>query len=239
MPFFERDGARIHYEIHGEGFPVLLLAAGGMRSSIPFWATTPLNAVELLAPHYQVIAMDQRNAGRSTAPITGTDGWRDYRDDQIGLLDHLGIDRFHAAGMCIGGSFIMELVHAVPQRIVSAVMLQPIGYDDNHQTFVELFDSWMAEVKPSHPSVSDSDWATFRDTMFGSKKLLFNMDEDDVARCHIPLLVLMGDDAYHPEITSRKIVELAPHASLIERWKDGQSNGAACAAIEAFFAKHS
>lgn len=239
MPFYERGDARIHYEIHGKGFPVLMLAAGGMRSSIPFWAKSPLDAIELLAPHYRVIAMDQRNAGQSTAPISGTDGWRDYRDDQIGLLDHLGIDRFHAAGMCIGGSFIMELVHAVPERIVSAVMFQPIGYDDNHQTFVELFDGWMAEVKPSHPSVSDAAWASFRETMFGSEKLLFNMDEDDVARCHIPLLVLMGNDAYHPEITSRKIVELAPHASLVERWKEPESNGAACAAVEAFLAANS
>ena len=107
MPVFKRDNIRIYYEVHGEGFPVLLLAPGGMRSSIPVWENTPYNPIEELAPHCQVIAMDQRNAGQSTAPIAATDGWRDYTDDQVALLDHLGIDRFHAAGMCIGGSFIM------------------------------------------------------------------------------------------------------------------------------------
>ena len=78
-----------------------------MRSSIPVWENTPYNPIEQLGPHCQVIAMDQRNAGQSTAPIAATDGWRDYTVDQVTLLDHLGIDRFHAVGMCIGGSFIM------------------------------------------------------------------------------------------------------------------------------------
>ncbi len=237
MPFFERDGARIHYEVYGDGFPVLLLAAGGMRSSIPFWEKASLwNPIEALSSRYRVIAMDQRNAGQSTAPIKGTDGWREYRDDQIGLLDHLGVDRFHVAGMCIGGSFIMELVHAVPERVASAVMLQPIGFDDNHEAFDGLFNGWMEEVKPDHPSVSDDEWAAFRHTMFGSDRLLFNMTEDDVARCHIPLLVLMGKDAYHPEITSRKIVEHAPHATLVEHWKEPEHIGATAATIDAFLA---
>ena len=74
MPVFERDNIRIYYEVHGEGFPVLLLAPGGMRSDIPIWENVPYNPIERLVPHYQVIAMDQRNAGRSTAPIAATDG---------------------------------------------------------------------------------------------------------------------------------------------------------------------
>ena len=238
MPFFERDGARIHYEIHGDGFPVLLLAPGGMRSSIPFWDATSWNPIKALSPRYRVIAMDQRNAGRSTAPIKGTDGWQDYRDDQIGLLDHLGVDRFHAVGMCIGGPFIMELARAVPERIVSAVMLQPIGYDDNHEVFDDLFNGWMEDVKSSHPSLSDADWAAFRNTMFGSDRLLFNMTQDDVAKCQVPLLVLMGNDPYHPEITSRKVVEHAPHATLVEHWKEPENAAAASAEIDAFLAAH-
>ena len=52
---------------------------------------------------------------RPTAPIAATDGWRDYTDDQIALLDHLGVDRFHVAGMCIAGSFIMGLVEGRPR----------------------------------------------------------------------------------------------------------------------------
>ena len=238
MPFFERDDTRIYYEIHGNGPPVLALAPGGLQSSIPIWGGVSYNAVERLASNYQVIAMDQRNAGQSTAPITGGDGWRDYTADQIALLDHLGVERFHAAGMCIGGSFIMGLAEAVPERLASAVMLQTIGYDDNRETFFELFDSWSASVRPAHPSIGEDEWAKFRSTMFGGD-FLFNVSEDVVARCQIPLLVLMGEDVYHPEATSRRVAELAPHATLIERWKEGADALAASAAIDAFLAAHS
>ena len=238
MPFFERDDTRIYYEIHGGGPPVLALAPGGMQSSIPIWGGVSYNAVERLASNYQVIVMDQRNAGQSTAPITGGDGWREYTADQIALLDHLGVERFHAAGMCIGGSFIMGLAEAVPERLASAVMLQTIGYDDNRETFFELFDSWSAGVKPAHPSVGEDEWAKFRSTMFGGD-FLFNVSEDVVAKCQIPLLVLMGEDVYHPEATSRRVAELAPHATLIERWKEGADAMAASAAIDAFLAAHS
>jgi pimeloyl-ACP methyl ester carboxylesterase len=238
VPFFERDDTRIYYEIHGDGPPVLALAPGGMQSSIPIWGGVSYNAVERLASNYQVIVMDQRNAGQSTAPIKGGDGWREYTADQIALLDHLGVERFHAAGMCIGGSFIMGLAEAVPERLASAVMLQTIGYDDNRETFFELFDSWSAGVKPAHPSVGEDEWAKFRSTMFGGD-FLFNVSEDVVARCQIPLLVLMGEDVYHPEATSRRVAELAPHATLIERWKEGADAMAASAAIDAFLAVHS
>jgi hypothetical protein len=40
-----------------------------------------------------MIAMDQRNASKSTAPIRATDTWVDYARDAIGLIDYLGPDR--------------------------------------------------------------------------------------------------------------------------------------------------
>jgi pimeloyl-ACP methyl ester carboxylesterase len=235
VPFFKRDEARLYYEIYGDGFPVLLLAPGGMNSAIPVWENAAYNPIERLATRYKVIAMDQRNAGQSTAPITGADGWRDYRDDQIALLDHLGVDRFHAVGMCIGGSFIMGLAETIPERLVSAVMLQPIGFDDNRKTFFELFDGWAEKLKPAHPSAGEDEWSAFRSTMFGGD-FLFNVSEHVVSNCQIPLLVLMGEDAYHPELTSRRVAELAPRATLIERWKTGDDTASASTAIDTFLA---
>ena len=238
MPSFERDDIRIHYIERGQGFPILLFAPGGMRSAAGFWKNSPWNPLTALSDRYRVIAMDQRNAGQSTAPITGSDAWRDYTADQVALVDHLGVESFHAAGMCIGGSFIMGLAEAVPDRLASAVMLQTIGYDDNRETFFELFDTWADGVRPAHPSVAQDEWAAFRATMFGGD-FLFNVSEDAVANCQTPLLVLMGEDVYHPEATSRRVAELAPHATLIERWKEGADALAASAAIDAFLAAHS
>lgn len=238
MPFLETDDARIHYETWGEGFPVLLLAPGGLRSSIPFWENAPCNPIDLLSPHCRVIAMDQRNAGQSTAPIAGTDGWHSFTGDQLALLDHLQVDRFHVVGMCIGGSFIMGLAGAVPDRIASAVMMQPIGFDDNRQTFHDMFDGWADEMRPAHPNMTAAEWAQFRSTLFDGD-FLFNVPESAVAECATPMLVLMGTDVYHPEATSRRIAEIAPDARLIEDWKTAEAQPAAKDAIRSLLAGHS
>src|SRR5215210_6357805 len=125
MPIFTRGDISLYYEEHGSGFPLLMIAPGGMRSTVSFWERAPWNPIPQLATHYRVIAMDQRNAGQSKAPIRATDSWQVYTEDQLALLDHLGVNRFHVAGMCIGGSYIMGLIQAAPQRVVSAVLFQP------------------------------------------------------------------------------------------------------------------
>ncbi len=235
MPVFERDDIAIHYEEHGDGFPILLIAPGGMRSAVPAWANAPWDPVEHLASNYRVIAMDQRNAGQSRAPIRATDGWHVYTEDQLALLDHLGVDRFHAAGMCIGGPYCMGLIQAAPQRVTSAVLLQTIGLHENRQAFFEMFDSWANELKPDRPEVEEGAWQAFRESMYGGD-FLFNVSRDFAAGCQTPLLVLMGKDLYHPEATSRELASLAPGSVFVEHWKEPEHQAAAKQQILAFLA---
>lgn len=237
MPIFERDDIQLYYEEHGAGFPVLLIAPGGMRSAVSFWENTPWNPIEQLAPHYRVIAMDQRNAGQSVAPIRATDSWHVYTEDQLALLDHLGVERFHVAGMCIAGPYIMGLIQAAPQRVASAVLFQTIGLHDNRQAFFEMFDSWADELKPQRPEVGQETWEAFKTSMY-SGDFLFNVSREFVASCQTPLLVLLGNDLYHPEETSREIAALAPNATLIEKWKEPEHHAAAKQAVERFLAEH-
>jgi pimeloyl-ACP methyl ester carboxylesterase len=238
MGMFERGEVRLHYEEHGRGFPVLLIAPGGMRSALSYWEGTPWNPITQLSPTYRVIAMDQRNAGRSVAPVRGSDSWHCYTEDQLALLDHLGVDRFHVAGMCIGGSYILNLSKAAPERVASAVVFQSIGLDGNRQAFYDMFDSWAEEQKPLHPEADASDWAAFRENMYGGDDFLFTASEDDVATCPTPLLVLMGDDLYHPQPVSRTLAGKAPNATLIERWKEPEHRDAAQDAVARFLAEH-
>ncbi len=124
--------ATIRYETYGDGPAVLLLAPGGLRASrIETWGNAPWNPIEALRDRFRVVAMDQRNTGTSFAPVTAGDGWDDYAADQLGLMDHLGIDRFAVVGMCIGGAFIAKLLVTAPERVTAAVAMQPIGLDDN------------------------------------------------------------------------------------------------------------
>ena len=237
MPIFKRDDVELYYEEHGEGFPVLLIAPGGMRSAVPFWERTPWNPIQQLSPHYRVIAMDQRNAGRSVAPVRRTDGWDVYTADQLALLDYLGVDRFHVGGMCIGGPYIMGLIQAAPQRVASAVVFQTIGLDNNRQAFFEMFDGWAQDLKPRRPEVSEEAWEAFKHSMFDTD-FLFVVSRDFVSHCQTPMLVLMGNDLHHPQASSRELAALAPNATLIEQWKEPEHLEAAKKAVEGFLAQH-
>ena len=233
MPIFERGDVHIHYEVEGEGPPVLLLAPGGMRSANELWGRMPWNPRTALVDHFQLIGMDQRNAGASTAPVSGADGWSAYADDQLALLDHLGVDRCHVLGMCIGGPFIFGLLTRARERFHSAVLLQPVGIDSNRQAFHDLFDDWAAEIQPLHPEATADDWESFASNMWDGEFVL-TATPNEVSACVTPMLVLMGNDLHHPEETSRQVAELAPNATLIERWKDADYLTTADAAIKAF-----
>src|SRR6202022_2275853 len=92
MPSFEQNGARIHYEEFGQGFPILTFAPAGLQSVIDVWSqpSAPINPTIEFTDKFRVIAMDQRNAGdQSRAPITARDGWDSYTPAHIALRDPL------------------------------------------------------------------------------------------------------------------------------------------------------
>ncbi|MEE3325972.1 MAG: alpha/beta hydrolase [Myxococcota bacterium] len=239
MSDFEQNDVRIHYQETGSGFPVLLFAPGGMKSAIPVWERMPWNPIEILAPHFRVIAMDQRNAGQSVAPISGQDGWHSYTGDHVGLLKELEIDRCHVLGCCIGGSYSLGLMQAVPEKVAAGVLLQPIGASaENREAFYAMFDQWADELKPRRPEVSDQDWRAFRSRMYDGD-FVYNVSRDFVRQCDTPLLVLKGDDLYHPGPISQEIVDLAPHATLIDEWKEGAAVSVSARAVVEFLEEKS
>src|SRR5207247_978738 len=95
MAFYEKGPVRIHYEEYGSGFPLLLIAGGGLSSTIA-GLTNPFNPIEEFKGEYRCIASDLRNAngGQSSGPLEIDRPWDAYTDDHLGLMDHLGIDRF-------------------------------------------------------------------------------------------------------------------------------------------------
>ncbi|MYA17313.1 MAG: alpha/beta hydrolase [Gammaproteobacteria bacterium] len=225
MAFFERGDVSLYYEIHGDGFPILLFAPGGMRSAVSFWRGSEWDPIEALSPHFQVIAMDQRNAGQSRAPVTADDGWHTYTSDHVALLDHLGIEKTHLMGGCIGGPYSFGVIERIPERVAAAVLQQSIGDSgENRELFHGLFDQWANPLKPSMPSVTEETWTSFRSNMF-DHEFVYNVSRGFVASCQTPLLVLMGNDPYHPESTSREIAALAPNARLVEQWKNPDTDG--------------
>jgi pimeloyl-ACP methyl ester carboxylesterase len=225
MPVFKRGSATISYEVRGSGHPLLLLAPGGMRSALALWGQQPgrprppwINPLEDLSDRFQVIGMDQRNAGSSEAPITSEDGWDVYVEDQLALMSHLGQERFHVMGGCIGSSFALGLCRAAPDRLTAAVLQNPIGLSNgNRQLFHGMFDEWADEMRGSHPELDDAAAAAFREHLFGGD-FVFAVDRSFVRSCATPMLVMPGGDDFHPRAVAEEIVAMAPNAVLLSPW---------------------
>ncbi len=235
MPIFEHGSARLHYDVEGDGYPILTIAPGGMRSANALWERAPWNPRRALVEQYRVIGMDQRNAGRSSAPVSAADDWTTYRDDQLALLDHLGIERCHLLGMCIGGPYLFGLLTAAPHRFASAVILQPVGITDNRAVLREMFDGWATDLAPEHPEATPADWSSFGDNLWNGEFVL-TAEREQLAACEVPILLAMGDDQYHPQATSRELAGLLPNVTFVERWKDDEVLGETDATIKRFLA---
>ena len=238
MPVFERGDRSLYYEAYGSGYPLLLIAPGGMRSVIEFWHRSAFDPTVEFAGDFRVIAMDQRNAGRSRAPVGSADSWQTYATDQLALLDHLGVDRCHIMGGCIGSSYCLGLIQAAPDRISAAVLQNPIGLNaTNREDFRGMFDEWADEVRERNPAIDSSAMRSFREHMFGGE-FVFSVSRDFMRTCPAPLLVLAGDDSFHPTATAQEIVDLAPSAELLLTWKAPDLVGDTVKRVRAFLQSH-
>jgi pimeloyl-ACP methyl ester carboxylesterase len=240
MPTIEHRGASIYYEEFGRGFPILTFAPAGLQSTIEVWSrpAAPVNPTTEFALNFRVIAMDQRNAGgRSRAPISAQDSWPTYAADHIAVLDHLGIDRCHLYGQCIGGSFIMSLLKTQPQRIASAVLAQPIGRVGAMAPGRSArFKAW-AETLTDHPEATPQVLDAFHQNLYGPG-FVYSVDRAFVSSVQTPCMVLAGNDEAHPLPISEEVAKLLPKCEFIREWKQGQALADAKVRIKEFLAKH-
>lgn len=226
MPIAHLADASLYYEIHGQGHPLLMLAPGGLLSHVELWRVTREgkprdypDPIAAFSTDYRCIAMDQRNAGRSTAPLAATDGWQTYAEDHLRLLDHLGVDRFHVLGSCIGASFALKLCELAPDRVTAAILQQPIGLSAaNAENRAESFDSWADGLRQRPGGVDEAALDGLRANLFDGD-FVYSVSRDAVAATRTPLLILAGNDLLHPAQIAHEIAALAPHATLVEDWK--------------------
>lgn len=240
MPSFEHGDASVYYEEFGQGFPVLTFAPAGLQSTIAVWSqpSAPIDPITEFSPHFRVIAMDQRNAGGgSRAPITGQDGWDSYTSDHLALLDHLGIERCHLYGQCIGGPFILNLLQTQPDRVAAAVLAQPIGrVGPMAPGRLARFQVW-ADSLEDHPEVTDEALDAFYQNLY-APGFVYCMDRDAVRKITTPCLVLAGNDEAHPFSISEEVARILPNSEFIREWKTGDALAAARVRILAFLREH-
>ena len=225
MSFYEKGPVRIHYQETGSGFPLLLIAGGGLNSTIA-GLKSPFDAIGEFSGEYRCIAADLRNAvtGQSSGPLETDRPWDAYTDDHLGVMDHLGVDKFMVMGFCIGGPFIWNLLRRAPDRVVAAVLAQPSGsrpemrdlfYDNNMK-------GWGPDLVKRRPEISMAMVDKFLTRMYRTNPdFVFTVTRDFVRTCQTPLLILPDDIPAHPYAVAMEAAMLAPKAEVsMFPWKE-------------------
>jgi pimeloyl-ACP methyl ester carboxylesterase len=223
--FYQKGPVRIRYEVHGTGFPLLLIAGGGLNSTIA-GLSNPFNPIDEFKNEFRCIAADLRNAnaGQSSGPLEIDRPWDAYTDDHIGLMDHLKIDKFMVMGFCIGGPFIWNLLERAPNRVVAAVLAQPSGsrpemrdlfYDNNMK-------GWAPELVKKRPEITMDMADRFLTKMYRTNPdFVFSVTRDFVKTCKNPVLILPDDVPAHPYAVAMEAAMLAPNSQVsIYPWKE-------------------
>ena len=228
MSFFEKGAVRIHYEEAGSGFPLLVIPGGGLNATIAGLSdgSHPFNPMDDFKGEYRCIASDLRTAlgGQSSGPLEADRPWDAFTDDHLGLMDHLGIDKFMVLGFCIGGPFIWNLLKRAPNRIVAGVLTQPSGsrpemrdlfYDNNMKGWGPAFNAKRPEVKMDTVE-------KFLTKMYRTNPdFVFTVTRDFVRNCQTPVLILPDDVPPHPYAIAMESAMLAPNAEVsMYPWKE-------------------
>jgi pimeloyl-ACP methyl ester carboxylesterase len=227
MPIFEKRSVRIYYEESGSGFPLLLIAGGGLNSTIAgLKRGDPFNPIEEFKAEYRSIAADLRNAngGQSSGPLEIDRPWDSHTDDQLGVMDHLGIDKFMVLGFCIGGPMIWNLLKRAPDRVVAAVLAQPSGSrPENRDLFYENnMSGWGPELVKRRPEITMDTVNKFLTKMYRTNPdFVFTVTRDFVRNCQTPVLILPDDIPAHPYAVAMEAAMLAPKSEVsIFPWKE-------------------
>lgn len=228
MPFYERGSVRIHYEEAGSGFPLFIIYGGGLNSKVTY-PNGPFDAFAEFKSEYRCIAMDLRNAngGQSTGPLDFEQPWNAHTGDQLGLLDHLGVDKFFVMGFCIGNPLIWNMLQRAPGRVVAAVSAQPSGVDPNLPDYFikNNLAKWAPGLLASRPDITMDMVEKYLGKMYGGVDFVLTATRDYVRACHTPLLVLPDNVPSHPYATAMEMVHLAPNSQVsLFPWKDKKEN---------------
>jgi pimeloyl-ACP methyl ester carboxylesterase len=222
--FYQKGPVRIHYEEAGSGFPLMLIAGGGLNSTIA-GLSNPFEAIQEFKGEYRCIAADLRNAntGQSSGPLEIDRPWDSYTDDHLGVMDHLGIDKFMVMGFCIGGPFIWNLLKRAPNRVVAAVLAQPSGWRPEMPTlnYENNMTGWGPQLVKRRPEITMEMVDRFLTRMYKNVDFVFTVNRDFVRGCQNPVLILPDDIPAHPYAVAMEAAMLAPKAEVsMFPWKE-------------------
>jgi len=174
---FQSNGVKIHYEVAGQGEPVILVH--GLYSSAKMnWDLPGITAA--LAKHYRVIALDNRGHGQSDKPEAENAYGTEMAEDVVRLMDHLQIRQARLVGYSMGGMIAMKALTMHPERFTS-VVLGGMGW---LKEGTPLQHSWEVMGGRSGGTVPPA-------CLHGLAKLA--VTEEQVKAVHVPVTMIVGE----------------------------------------------
>jgi pimeloyl-ACP methyl ester carboxylesterase len=118
MPKVKVNDINMYYEIHGDGFPLVMI--NGLGGNADYWKIDP-DFLGWISKNFKTIIFDNRGAGRTDKPDIEY-SIKMFADDTVGLMDALHIEKSHILGNSMGGAIAQELVLNYPERVEKLVL---------------------------------------------------------------------------------------------------------------------
>jgi pimeloyl-ACP methyl ester carboxylesterase len=177
---------------------------------------------------FRCICADLRNAnpGQSSGPLEIDRPWDAYTDDQLGLMDHLGIREFFFMGYCIGGPFALKLMERAPDRVVAGVLCQPVGHrpENPDVMYNSGRDNWAPELLARRPDLAMATIEAYLHNLYRVQPdFVYSVSRGFARACQTPMLVMPDDTPAHPYPVAMDIAALAPKAEVtVYPWRAPQ-----------------
>lgn len=159
------NGIQINYDLSGKDNGAVVVLSHSLGCNLHMWDAQ----LSRLKSEFKVLRFDTRGHGLSDAP-SGHYSLSLLRQDVLGLLDALGLEKVHWVGMSMGGMIGQEITINNPERIASLTLCDtgPVMPPDKHQAWKEKINMVRSDGMKSIVRESLEDWFT---PEFRSKKL--------------------------------------------------------------------
>ena len=119
MPFADIKGHRIRYALHGARQAPLVTFVNGLTQNADLWTAY---GAQLSERGYRVLAYDMLGQGQSAKPVLGV-RFHNHAEILAELLDRVGSDRTHLAGISFGGVIALDFALTYPERLTSLTVM--------------------------------------------------------------------------------------------------------------------